>query len=180
MTGERGYSLLSGQELKVELVSLVKMVPRSNPLIEAELSGRSLGELEADGGGFGPDSYISALTDRFISLLQRSHFTPSLREFLGDLFEDMSTWGEDFAEEDSLYEMLELDADHLGMFDLDRARDIARNIINLQMRSNLVLVEYLNQVLGEEEIEGIDESEGMDDRLIAARQEFIEKYGEEP
>lgn len=183
MVGERDYSQLTSLERKAGLIHLFQLMPKGR---------RTVSEW------WGPASEISedsnedvVLAGRLRSLLSFSYLTPSLQVYVTRLFRVNVRIGigRDVSRNE-LYQLLEVDKDRLGIFEEDGAREISRKVINHELKKSLRLYGELSPYV-ERELEhlGVESSEtelikyadlSFDKDLIRARQEFVEKYGEEP
>ncbi|OGD86965.1 hypothetical protein A2870_04305 [Candidatus Curtissbacteria bacterium RIFCSPHIGHO2_01_FULL_41_11] len=180
MTGERDFSELSPQELNAELRAIFELLPTPDLLgdlfsedPEKSETGR---ELMRDRN----HSELNAiLASRLRQVLAFSHLSPGLQDILQGGFDNLFFLGTGEDVYDDPYWGLVLNVEGTGIFDQGQAAEIARSLIRHSISERLKNSErdenIYQQAFGKKRpvIKG-------DDLVFKARQEFIEKYGDEP
>lgn len=191
MVGERDYSQLTPLERKAELSLLFQRLPKVSAVEKWVYKNRQkegvLGEKVVSESSDVPEDsrYSVVLASRFRALLSSSYLTPSLQDYLTEFFETDASLGYGKSVlRDEPFSLFEVDSEHLGIFEENRAREIARKIINRMFKEELpyegVIKDEMIERIGAEKVEEHKEYFKVSEALVRARQEFVEKYGEEP
>lgn len=177
----KDFSQMSPQEFNPELNLVLSFLPPLSLLVDDIFSASSDEPEQSRIQQRANSEMRSVLNERFKELLFYSFLLPSTRELLAMDFDFRLVAGvnDETFPKGLAFELLELDSEKGGSFSEERAKGIDRTLIRYYSRQGFIIhgmLEKLRDKYGEEP----DIRPGKPQLVAKARQDFIEKYGDEP